>query len=357
MKMCQSFTELGYSTNLLISINKNTSINDLNHIFNDYGIDSTFSLTIIKDFQNKNKWLINKFANIFYGYSIFKIIRSWFPDIVYGRYLVGCYISCMLGIPTIYESHSKIWNHKIENLLFKIMLHNDSFVKLVVISESLKILYKKKFNIRNEQIIVAHDGADPNPDSNIINPWPGHNGYLQVGYTGSVYRGRGIRLLVQLAERMPNVDFHFIGANKQEVGSITGIYIPDNLICHGRVPHSTIYRYLNGCDVLLAPYQNEVQIFGGGGNTSDIMSPLKIFEYMASGKTIIASDLSVLHEILDTKCAIFAKPDCVEEWIKAIEKSKDIQLRNSLGKAAFIRFTNNHSWKQRAEMIMSKSFS
>jgi len=44
-------------------------------------------------------------------------------------------------------------------------------------------------------------------------------------------------------------------------------------------------RTANSCGVLLAPYQKEVAVGGGSGNTVDFMSPLKVFEYMSNKKS------------------------------------------------------------------------
>ena len=354
MKMCQAFSGIGLDTDLVVPfMNCSTKVDD---VFDAYGVKPIYSITsLCRNISGGNR-LLNRVSIIDFWVSIVRYLIASRPHMVYGRYLPGCYIACLLGIPTAYESHAKIWERTVENYLFLRMLNNPSFKKLVVISEALKIRYQKKYKMNPEKILVAHDGADPVNDTQGIRPWPGRSDCLQVGYTGSAYRGRGLRIIEKVARKLADVDFHVVGSFKQDLENLVGKVIPENLICHGRLPHAVIYRYLNSCDVLLAPYQNKVQVFGGGGNTADFMSPLKIFEYMACGKPIIASDLEVLHEVLDDNNTIFVTADDVDGWVNAVEKTRDSSLRSKMGRNALHKFINNFTWDQRAKNIITKIF-
>jgi len=66
--------------------------------------------------------------------------------------------------------------------------------------------------------------------------------------------------------------------------------------------------YQAAADVLLMPYSSS---FGGsgGGNIARVSSPLKMFEYLASGRAILASDIPVLREVLTDKTACFYQPE------------------------------------------------
>ena len=77
-------------------------------------------------------------------------------------------------------------------------------------------------------------------------------------------------------------------------------------------------------DILLAPLQKHVSIHSGHSNIAEWTSPLKIFEYMATNKPIIASNLPVLKEILkhEYNC-LLCSPDDITDWIKAINRLKN----------------------------------
>ena len=121
---------------------------------------------------------------------------------------------------------------------------------------------------------------------------------LKAGYVGHLYRGRGVELIAKLAERCSWAEFHVIGGMQKDIdewrGRCAGIA---NIVFHGFCPPAQVQSHMARLDVMLAPYQRRVATFGGGRDTSQWMSPMKIFEYMAAGKPMIASDLPVLREI------------------------------------------------------------
>jgi glycosyltransferase involved in cell wall biosynthesis len=85
------------------------------------------------------------------------------------------------------------------------------------------------------------------------------------------------------------------------------------------------------------------------------MSPLKIFEYMAAGKAIIASDLPTLREVLrDRDNALLVPPDDLDAWTRAVcELAADAAERQRLGARALSDFAGQHSWQARAHRIMA----
>jgi len=352
MKMCNAFVEIGYDTELIVPYLRCHSESCDHEIFDEYGVPSNFKLKKISSISYHENFIINKLATITYCLSINRYLKQTKPGIVYGRYAPGCYLACRMGISTIYEAHNKAWERRAEHLLVNKMIRNPNLVKIVVISKTLKNLFQEKYDIPDCKIIVAPDGADPVVDKDVITPWKGRADCLQVGYAGSIYHGRGIGLIDKISRKMADVDFHIVGANKRKVESHLNRTVPGNLYCHGRVSHSVIYRYLNSCDVLLAPYQDAVCIYGNEGNTADVMSPLKIFEYMACGKPIIASDMKVLREILDQETAVLVNSTDIHQWVNAIESMKSREKRQSLGKIAVDKFLNNYTWNMRAQNIL-----
>jgi len=115
-----------------------------------------------------------------------------------------------------------------------------------------------------------------------------------------------------------------------------------------------VSAFLRGPDVMLAPYQRQVRVHGGG-EVSSWMSPLKIFECMAHAKPIVSSDLPVLREVLtDEVNALLCDPDDIESWVKAIERlRKDQDLRARLAERAKLDFGTSYSWSKRADTIVA----
>ncbi|MCK4388925.1 MAG: hypothetical protein KAV83_01645 [Desulfobacterales bacterium] len=95
---------------------------------------------------------------------------------------------------------------------------------------------------------------------------------------GSLYLGRGIELILDVAKRVPEVDFHIIGGSDLDVKKYTSTTNNSNIHFHGYLPPGSMAGYFAAFDMLLAPYQSQVAVSGDKGDTAKWMSPLKIFE-------------------------------------------------------------------------------
>ena len=81
-----------------------------------------------------------------------------------------------------------------------------------------------------------------------------------------------------------------------------------NLHFYKQLPFKKIKKIMTKIDVLLMPYTNLVTVSGNVGNIYNFMSPMKMFDYLGSGKIIISSNIPVLNEILkDKKNSILIK--------------------------------------------------
>ena len=228
--------------------------------------------------------------------------------------------------------------------------------KIVLISNALKKSYEIAVpSINRIKVIVAHDGADPISDkkSNMTTPPLFYNNKVNCGYIGHLYKGRGIDIIIDIADKLPRVIFHIVGGNNKDVDNWSLKTNQENVIFHGYKSNSEIPYIISQFDILLAPYQKKV-FLANNTNTSQFMSPLKIFEYMSSGKPIIASNLPVLSEILINNVnAIMVEPDNVGEWIKAIKKinsNKNMALK--FAENAKLEFFKKYKWETRAVNIL-----
>jgi glycosyltransferase involved in cell wall biosynthesis len=175
-----------------------------------------------------------------------------------------------------------------------------------------------------------------------------------MGYLGHLYPGRGIEVLIGMARSVPEADVHIVGGTDRDISAWRATQLPDNVFLHGYVPHSRVGAYLSRFDILAAPYQRQV-FTDGGVETSTVMSPLKLFEYMACGKPILCSDLPVLREVLSPgEDALLVPPDDIRAWADAVRTlERDAELRTRLGSAARDKFLRKHTWVSRAAAVLS----
>lgn len=175
-----------------------------------------------------------------------------------------------------------------------------------------------------------------------------------VACTGSVYAGRGVELVLALASKMPDVHFLWVGGRPKEVdpwrSELARLQIK-NVTFSGFVPNADLPRYQAAADVLLMPYQHDV---GGSSGAAPVefFSSMKMYEYMASRRPIISSDLPVIHEVLDQQSAVFCPPTDEDAWAAAIRR-----LLNQPNEAAALaeharQLVQPFSWIARAEKVL-----
>jgi len=79
-----------------------------------------------------------------------------------------------------------------------------------------------------------------------------------------------------------------------------------------------------------------------------------MFDYLSTGRAIIASNIPVFHEVLNEKIAVFCDPDNANDWVSAINRlSRNANLRLSMQEAA-LDAAKTYSWKNRARVSIDK---
>lgn len=274
-------------------------------------------------------------------------------DLYYGRAARLLLAAAPFGRPLAYEAHvlpSSAARRAVQRALFAL----PNFARLVCISDALRRDYLSAFpGLDPEQVLVAHDGSDPMALPAKAKRTLGRPDALQVGYVGSIYRGRGVDTLVELADALPDVDFQVVGGAPDAVDEARHD-APDNVHFHGHQPHAELPAFYAQLDVLTAPYRGDrVAVHGGGGDIRRWMSPLKVFEYMSTGRAIVSADIPVLREVLrDGENALLVPSDDLSAWVDAIATLRDDPDRRAqLGAAALSDFETHYTWEQRADAI------
>ena len=178
---------------------------------------------------------------------------------------------------------------------------------------------------------------------------------VNVGYIGSIYPGRGVEVICELAKKNPKIIFNIIGGSNELSKKYKKKYNFKNLNFLGFIPYSNITDYFSNQNILIAPYQEKIGISGGVGiNTASYMSPLKLFEYMASRRAIIVSKLPVLEEVVNSDCVMFCDPTEINSWNSALNKLiNNDKLYNNLIDNSYKLFINNYTVEKRVENINS----
>lgn len=226
-------------------------------------------------------------------------------------------------------------------------------VSIVFISERLRSHYLRECrSLETERCVIAPSGfrRDWFPEA-----WSPSPRSRLVTYAGSLYRGRGIEIVLEVARGLPNARFRVIGGSSAEWSRLTtDLEVPKNCTHIPHVAPVAIPKLLMESDVLLAPYQCRVLI-ASGDDIANVISPLKIVEYLASGRAIVASDLPAIREIVtDTDLAMLVPPDDVASWTEVVRNLlENHNARDRLGERAFCSAHGNLDWDTRLSTMRS----
>ncbi|MGB5919236.1 glycosyltransferase family 4 protein [Arcobacter sp.] len=347
MRMCEAFASLGHEVTLLAPWTKKLEEKGIDDYFNYYGVSKNFELK--KLYSPNIKYLKKRIYSIRCLFEIKKIN----PDLVYGRDdMFTFFLSQINGFKVLFEQHEPFYKNDFQHKIFKKFINNKKYNnKIATISNKLKCIYSEKYNIPLNLILVIQSATILNSDIKTIpKGCEQFKSKLNVGYIGSLFKGRGIEIIIKLSLEFPEINFHIIGGKKNDIEYWQN-YCEDtsNLIFHGFIEPEKTYQYRNMCDILIAPYQTNEE----GNRNSEYMSPIKVFEYMASKKAIICSDLPAIRESISDEHAILVENKDMKAWKAALANLiESPQKREELAESAFLHCKDNFTYKARCKKIL-----
>lgn len=350
VKATQALASLGHDVTLVVPGQESTPWDSLQA---HYGLIHPFDI----------HWIPENLTFKRYDFALkaMRYARQLQPDLVYTWVLQGAVMALWQGLPVVLELHDRV-SGKIGPWLFRRFCKARAKKRLLTNTEALRSVLTSDFDLQHASldIISAPNGVDLERYQDLPTPEAARHELglpegFTAGYTGHFYQGRGIELMMALAKVLPEVNFLWVG------GEASDVYVwkkrldtqnVHNVILTGFVDNAKLPIYQAASDVLLMPYSTSIA-GSGGGNTVDVASPMKMFEYLAAGRAILSSDLPVVHEVLDDSTAVFCPPDDPAAWKKAIiDLRSHSTRREKLGSAAR-EVSKAFTWRRRAERALS----
>ncbi len=344
MRMCAALARAGHQVTLVAKASPEPAPGGE---FAFYGVPESFTLRKLPRPPRRGGGVVFSAAM---ALEIARAARH--TDLVISRDLVGATLAELARLPVLFEAHS-IPAAPLLRRLWRSLAASPRLRRLVVISQALaRDVAAAGLAPRHGSLVIAHDAAEAPPAEPARRP---AGQPPRIGYVGSLYPGRGIELIVELARRMPALRFELVGGTEADLARWRP-QVPANVTLHGFVPPGQLAARYAELDILLMPYAHT----GVGGplaatDTSRWCSPMKMFEYMASGAPIIASDLPVLGEVLlDEHNALIAPAGEVAAWQRAIERLvAEPETRQWLAGNALRDLRRHYTWDARVERVLA----
>ena len=288
-----------------------------------------------------------------------KAVRESGPDVIYLRNPLLLRQAAPAGIPLILELHDAVLHHGYPLLhahwkrYLRKIAASEQLVKIVCISDALARHWISE-GLPASKIITAHDAIDGGQFAE--KPGTGtarkvldlpEDGRIAT-YVGRLYEDRRIDVIFSLARAFEDTLFLVVGGPDTESRKLAETAVSQkihNIRFTGQIPHDRVPAYLYTSDVLLGLWSSAVR-------TINYCSPLKVFEYMASGKTIVAQGYpTVLEVLVDGENAIIAAPDSQQDLIDKVGHALRSDDLEALGKRAREDVMASHTWKKRVSQI------
>jgi glycosyltransferase involved in cell wall biosynthesis len=224
---------------------------------------------------------------------------------------------------------------------------------VLVVSSPLKRHYEK-LGIPANKIFVLPNGVNmerfsPGKTSRNVRAELGLEDRVVIGFVGNIRKYHGIELLPPLARlfRTSADKLHFLilggeATGNLSKGALAAEGLDDLFSFIGPVPNSAVPDYIAAMDVCVLP---QFMWYG---------SPMKILEYGAMGKAIVAPDMENIRDLLiHGKTGFLFDPSDASALAHAIQTvSSDSDLRQQLGAAARAHILAHHTWSTNAERIL-----
>jgi len=359
MKMCEAMSKAGSKVTLIKPNRSHMFGQHIDDLYDYYDIKTKFSIENLRyidihKLESKIPNLIYKSVNytnkLFWERYLFNYyINNHKESIIFMRNTLHFLLSKIskYNIPSIIEFHNLPPQRYISEYV-KLFKHSSKVIPLAL-TKGLAEDLSEKLNINISDILVVPGAVDISKYEN-TKPSIKHNDkQIKITYVGSLIKNRGVNVLLQSAKYLPNFEFNVIGGVDSDLNYAQN-YLNDNVITNvnllGHKPQNLIYEYYQEADILVLPMSGKEQ------HTQRYASPNKLFEYMASAKPIIASNLPSVKEVLvnHENCILF-DPDNVDDLVDKIQfLSSSKELMSKIAENAK-KDAQNYTWDKRVEKI------
>ncbi len=366
---CEAFADAGAEVSLWAAARQNTpELRGATDIWAHYGVKRNFRLrrlptldllALAREQDTLRSRLIFRLQAVTFAASMLIGALLTRADIYYSRDALVIALLSLIKPPHAlgYEAHSKAHGRAGRWLQRRAVRRSSVFATTGKLREELIAL-----GAAPTRAYVAHDGVrldrfahlPPKAEARRQFGWP-EDAFI-VGYVGRLHTmamDKGVGLLVDALARLDGASLALVGGPDDQAEALRarwlGHGLPESAFLYtGQVHPDRVPAALAALDVAAMP-------FPWTEHFAWYASPIKLFEYMAAGCAIVASDLPSTGEVVhDGVTALLVPPSEVDALTAAIARLRaDPVLRGSLGAAARDRVLAEYTWDARARRILA----
>ncbi|HEX5473712.1 MAG TPA: glycosyltransferase family 4 protein [Vicinamibacterales bacterium] len=277
--------------------------------------------------------------------ALLRVPAAFRPPIVFEAHGVASLVS--RALPTLVSTASPPSDAKLRRLDRRDARVWHAADGYVTITSGLAGELTRRFGPRGRLAIVP-DGVrlDAAPPS-----VPERSGPLTIAYAGHLYPWKGPDLVVEAVAELPGVRAVIVGgldaepdlARLRQHAAERGV--ADRVAFTGAVPPPEVAARLRAADVLVLP--NPASAISTG-----FTSPLKLFEYMAAGRPIVAADLPSIREVLQPDVnAVLVPPGDARAIAAGVRRLADDRTLAERLAARALSDVSQYSWAARAQRL------
>jgi len=208
--------------------------------------------------------------------------------------------------------------------------------------------------IGRRRVHVVPNGVDPEiferaPSQEACRRRLGLNGAFVAGFVGSLKVWHGVDVLLAAFQRLqagePSARLLIVGTGPMEAAlrrAVRSMNLEEVVLFTGAIPHDCVPDMLRAMDVAVAPFRRIENFY---------FSPIKLFEYMASGTCVVASKLGQISQVIeDGASGLLFEPDDVRDLHAKLNRIRQsVDLRERLAERARRLVREHYTWKHTAE--------